>query len=45
MRSCSASTRIWCAGSSQLKEHLARFGDKLPPQIARQLEALEARLG
>ncbi len=29
----------------QLKEHLAKFGDKLPPQIAAQLEALEQRLG
>jgi phosphoenolpyruvate carboxykinase (GTP) len=29
----------------QLKEHLATFGDKLPAQIAAQLEALEQRLG
>ncbi|HMJ74047.1 MAG TPA: phosphoenolpyruvate carboxykinase (GTP) [Solirubrobacterales bacterium] len=29
----------------QVKEHLARFGDKLPPQISAQLDALEARLG
>jgi phosphoenolpyruvate carboxykinase (GTP) len=29
----------------QLKEHLAKFGDKLPPQITQQLEALEERLG
>jgi phosphoenolpyruvate carboxykinase (GTP) len=29
----------------QLKEHLAKFGDKLPAQIAAQLEALEQRLG
>ena len=29
----------------QVKEHLARFGDKLPKQISAQLEALEARLG
>ena len=28
-----------------LKEHLARFGERLPPKIARQLEALEERLG
>ncbi len=28
----------------QLKEHLAKFGDKLPPQIAAQMEALEQRL-
>jgi phosphoenolpyruvate carboxykinase (GTP) len=29
----------------QLKEHLAKFGDKLPPELASQLEALEDRLG
>ena len=29
----------------QVKEHLAKFGDKLPPQISAQLEALEQRLG
>jgi phosphoenolpyruvate carboxykinase (GTP) len=29
----------------QVKEHLAKFGDKLPPQISAQLEALERRLG
>jgi phosphoenolpyruvate carboxykinase (GTP) len=29
----------------QVKEHLARFGAKLPPQISAQLEALEERLG
>jgi phosphoenolpyruvate carboxykinase (GTP) len=29
----------------QLKEHLATFGDKLPAQVAAQLEALEQRLG
>jgi phosphoenolpyruvate carboxykinase (GTP) len=29
----------------QLKEHLAKFGDKLPAQISDQLEALESRLG
>jgi phosphoenolpyruvate carboxykinase (GTP) len=29
----------------QVKEHLAKFGNKLPPQIAAQLEALEQRLG
>lgn len=28
----------------QLKEHLAKFGDKLPLQISAQLESLEARL-
>jgi phosphoenolpyruvate carboxykinase (GTP) len=28
----------------QLKEHLAKFGDKLPPELSRQLDALEARL-
>jgi phosphoenolpyruvate carboxykinase (GTP) len=29
----------------QLKEHLAKFGDKLPTPISAQLEALEERLG
>jgi phosphoenolpyruvate carboxykinase (GTP) len=29
----------------QLKEHLNRFGDKLPGQLSAQLAALEARLG
>jgi phosphoenolpyruvate carboxykinase (GTP) len=29
----------------QVKEHLARFGDKLPAQISAQLGALEERLG
>ena len=29
----------------QLKEHLAQFGDKLPVEISRQLQALEERLG
>jgi phosphoenolpyruvate carboxykinase (GTP) len=28
----------------QVKEHLAQFGDKLPPAVAAQLEALEERL-
>ena len=29
----------------QFKQHLAAFGDKLPPAISAQLEALETRLG
>jgi phosphoenolpyruvate carboxykinase (GTP) len=29
----------------QVEEHLARFGDRLPPEITRQLEALKSRLG
>ena len=28
----------------QVKEHLAKFGDKLPAEVSAQLEALEARL-
>ena len=28
----------------QVREHLAKFGDKLPPGLHQQLEALEARL-
>ena len=29
----------------QVEEHLAKFGDKLPAELAAQLEALEQRLG
>jgi phosphoenolpyruvate carboxykinase (GTP) len=29
----------------QIKEHLAKFGDKLPAEVSAQLDALEARLG
>jgi phosphoenolpyruvate carboxykinase (GTP) len=29
----------------QVKEHLAKFGDTLPPEISAQLKALEQRLG
>jgi phosphoenolpyruvate carboxykinase (GTP) len=29
----------------QVREHLAKFGDKLPAEITAQLEALESRLG
>ena len=29
----------------QVKEHLAKFGDKLPAQVSEQLQALERRLG
>ncbi len=29
----------------QVREHLAKFGDKLPQELTAQLEALEARLG
>jgi phosphoenolpyruvate carboxykinase (GTP) len=29
----------------QVKEHLAKFGDKLPAEISAQLQALEERLG
>jgi phosphoenolpyruvate carboxykinase (GTP) len=28
----------------QIKEHLAKFGDKLPPEVSAQLDALEQRL-
>ncbi len=41
-RSCSPSTRTSCARSStQVKEHLAQFGDDLPEEVAAQLEKLE----
>ncbi len=29
----------------QIKEHLAKFGDKLPTEVSAQLDALESRLG
>ncbi|MFZ0090976.1 MAG: phosphoenolpyruvate carboxykinase (GTP) [Solirubrobacteraceae bacterium] len=34
----------WAAALPQMKEHLATFGDKLPRELAAQLEALERRL-
>jgi phosphoenolpyruvate carboxykinase (GTP) len=34
----------WRAQLPQLREHLAKFGDALPDELTRQLEALEARL-
>jgi len=41
----SVDTELVKAQLPQVKEHLAKFGDKLPPQVTKQLEALEARLG
>jgi phosphoenolpyruvate carboxykinase (GTP) len=35
----------WKAQLVQVREHFARFGDKLPAALAGQLEALEQRLG
>ncbi len=34
----------WLTEVGAIKEHYARFGDKLPSELTRQLEALEARL-
>jgi phosphoenolpyruvate carboxykinase (GTP) len=34
----------WRAQLPQLREHLAKFGDDLPEEISRQLDALEERL-
>jgi phosphoenolpyruvate carboxykinase (GTP) len=34
----------WKAELPSLREHLDRFGDKLPPEMTAQLDALEARL-
>ncbi len=34
----------WSAMLPQYREHYARFGDKLPDRLAKQLDALEARL-
>jgi phosphoenolpyruvate carboxykinase (GTP) len=35
----------WRDQLPRLREHFAMFGDKLPDELARQLEALEERLG
>ena len=35
----------WKAQLPQVHEHFARFGDRLPPELRAQLEALEDRLG
>jgi phosphoenolpyruvate carboxykinase (GTP) len=35
----------WKAQLPQVREHFARFGDRLPPELAEQLQALEERLG
>jgi len=35
----------WRGQLPRLREHLAQFGDKLPDELAAQLEALEQRLG
>ena len=44
-RSCSASTsRNGAAQLPRLREHFAQFGDELPEELARQLDALEERL-
>jgi phosphoenolpyruvate carboxykinase (GTP) len=40
----SVDTDLVKAQLPQVKEHLAKFGDKLPVEITQQLEALEARL-
>jgi phosphoenolpyruvate carboxykinase (GTP) len=36
---------VWREQLPRLREHFAMFGDKLPDELARQLEALEERLG
>ena len=36
---------LYQAQLPQVKEHLAKFGDKLPAAVNAQLEALERRLG
>ena len=35
----------WREQLPQLREHFATFGDRLPDELAAQLEALERRLG
>jgi len=34
----------WSAQLDQVKEHFAKFGDRLPAQLQSELEALEQRL-
>jgi phosphoenolpyruvate carboxykinase (GTP) len=34
----------WKAQLPQVRDHLATFGDRLPPELRRQLEALEAQV-
>jgi phosphoenolpyruvate carboxykinase (GTP) len=41
----SVDTELVKAQLPQVKEHLAKFGDKLPAEISQQLQALEERLG
>jgi phosphoenolpyruvate carboxykinase (GTP) len=36
---------LYRAQLPQVKEHLAKFGDKLPAEVGAQLDALEQRLG
>jgi phosphoenolpyruvate carboxykinase (GTP) len=35
----------WRAEAQSIREHFARFGERLPPRLWTQLESLEARLG
>jgi phosphoenolpyruvate carboxykinase (GTP) len=41
----SVDTELVKAQLPQVREHLAKFGDKLPAEVGAQLEALAARLG
>jgi phosphoenolpyruvate carboxykinase (GTP) len=41
----SVDTELVKAQLPQVREHLTKFGDKLPAEVSAQLEALEARLG
>jgi phosphoenolpyruvate carboxykinase (GTP) len=35
----------WAQEAPQLEEHFARFGDRLPPELADQLAMLKQRVG
>ena len=37
-------TEGWLSQLPQMREHLAKFGDKLPPELTAQLDGLEQRL-
>ena len=41
----SVDAAAWQAELPTIREHFARFGDRLPEALRRELDALEARLG
>ena len=45
MRSSRVDAEGWKAAIPQIREHYARFGDKLPAQLQMAVDSLEAKLG